>query len=146
MCYSLSVYSESNLQGEFYHACRMLGLEVALEVTTPAGRLDAVVLTPDRESFLAIVEVKPAAYMFQDGRRPQIQLYKRLGVPVYGLSPENDAHKLAATIKAKHLGQPGTPATTIFHMTEIKEERAMLRAGRKQARLARMCENLNLKP
>lgn len=99
--------SEANLQGEFYHACRLLGVQCALEVSTRAGRLDAVVLSDDRARILAIVEVKKHAFSFLNGHSSQIIRYKRLGVPVYGLHPEKCAHRLAKTIQSKHSKDEG---------------------------------------
>jgi hypothetical protein len=99
--------SEANLQGEFYHACKLIGLQCALEVSTRAGRLDAVVLSADRGRILAIIEVKKHAFSFLNGHSSQIIRYKRLGVPVYGLHPEKCPHRLAKTIQAKHLHESG---------------------------------------
>ncbi len=99
--------SEANLQAEFYHACKLLGLQCALEVSTRAGRLDAVVLSACRGRILAIVEVKKHGFAFLNGHSSQIRRYKSLGVPVYGLHPEKCAHRLAKTIQSKHSNDKG---------------------------------------
>src|SRR5271169_7045453 len=96
--------AEANIQAEFYHQCKLIGLECRLEVTTPVGRLDAVILAPGLQRVLAIVEVKREAASFE---QRQIERYKTLGVPVYGLKNAARALKLAATIKAKHADDLG---------------------------------------
>jgi hypothetical protein len=98
----MNLNTEANIQAEFYHACRLIDLPVALEIRTPAGRVDCMVLDKDRTMVLAIVEVKDSPNAFLSGNMLQIQRYKTLGVPVYGLCPRNCAHRLAATIKRKH--------------------------------------------
>ncbi len=116
--------TEANLQAEFYHECKLIGLPCSLEVITPAGRLDAVVLNAAKTQFLAIIEVKRDPVSFLGGYSTQIKRYKRLGVPVYGLSSHNDPAKLAATIKAKHFAFPGVPIEKISSQCLISQERA----------------------
>jgi hypothetical protein len=98
----MKLETEATLQAEFYHACRLIDLTCALEVTTPAGRVDCMILDKTKTMLLAIVEVKDSPTAFLNSSLVQIHRYKTLGVPVYGLCPRNCAHRLAATIKRKH--------------------------------------------
>lgn len=131
--------TEANIQAEFYHACRLIDLPVSLEIRTPAGRLDAAVLSHDRLHLLAVVEVKRNKYQFHDGKSRQIVRYKALGVPVYGLHGDQDAHKLAATIKTAEGNSPGKPLAEISKMIFLREGRRQERLNR---RVARFNENL----
>lgn len=127
--------AEANLQAEFYHACRLINLPVALEITTPAGRLDAGILNLERNSLLAVVEVKRSKLSFNEGRSRQIINYKALGLPVYGLHAGTDPHALAATIQRATTGQPGKLLAIIEGMTHLKEKRLAERRARKLDRL-----------
>ena len=100
----MNLNNEANTQAEFYHQCRLLGVECALEVNTPFGRVDVAVLSDDRKRFLAIVEVKQQRVDF---RREQIDRYKQIGVPVYGLWNPLRCEKLAQTIRARHGSERG---------------------------------------
>ena len=91
--------AEANTQAEFYHHCRLIELQVCLDIHTPAGRLDCAILTHDRSSLVAIIEVKNPKAPFV---KEQIDRYKKLGVPVYGLKDFSHARKLAETIKKRH--------------------------------------------
>src|SRR5271154_7035683 len=127
--------NEANIQAEFYHACRLIGIQCVLEVFTVVGRLDAVIFNQQRTYFLAIVEVKKEQHRFANGSSKQILRYKQLGVPVYGLSWEKDPHRLAATIKAKHANDPGIAVTAIESMRQIKGNRRQQVHERKVQRL-----------
>jgi hypothetical protein len=88
--------SEANIQAEFYHRARLLGLEVQMEMHTPVGRLDAAILSSDRSHLLAIVECK----RYKISRDAvQIKRYERIGVPVYILSSKYGAETLAKSLK-----------------------------------------------
>lgn len=136
--------SEANLQAEFYHACRLIDLPCALEVTTPAGRHDAVILSADRRAILAIIEVNPHKADFMGGRSPQITRYKSIGAPVYGLSPEKDPHRLAATLKERHANDAGVQLAAII--ARRNELAARRRKERNQLRYERLKESLNIRP
>lgn len=134
--------AEANTQAEFYHCCRLLGLQCVLEVTTPAGRIDVAILTQDRLSVVAFVEVKRREASFGGGNSSQLRRYKQLGVPIYGLSEPARAMGLAATLSKL----PESSAKTIAEImakTHIKEAR---KEFRKRSREMRLSENLNLKP
>lgn len=124
--------AEANIQAEFYHACKLIGQEIALEVTTPAGRIDCALLNPARTEITAFVEVKRQANDFLQGRSKQIQRYKLLGVPIYGLAAGYDIHALAKTLQTRH--QTGKAIDDIAGMTHIKSAR---RQERKDARISR---------
>lgn len=131
----MNLNTEANLQAEFYHACRLIDLPVSLEVSTPAGRLDCAILDANRTMLLAIVEVKDSPTAFLGGESLQIQRYKTLGVPVYGLSPRNDPHRLAATIKRRHQYPDGVfIATFAGQESYVRKFRAQKREEREQAR------------
>ena len=127
--------AEANLQAEFYHQCRLIDLQLALEVTTPAGRLDAAILTPDRLNLVAIVEVKRSKLSFNEGRSRQILNYKALGVPVYGLDTTTDPKRLARSIQIQIRSLQGKPLTAIASMVHLKVQRLALRHERKLTRL-----------
>lgn len=59
-------------------------------------------MNPDRTRLLAIVECKLHHFLFMNGESAQIKRYKRVGVPVYGLSELSRVEGLVATIKARH--------------------------------------------
>ena len=132
--------TEATLQAEFYHACRNHGLPCVLELETPAGRLDAVILTEDRLAITDIVEVKRVAIEAYNGNTPQIQRYKKLGCPVHHLHSGIGPHALAIHI----WNQRGTPVTLkhIASLSHMKKERKQARATR---RLERLRENLSIR-
>lgn len=134
----MNLETEATLQAEFYHACRLLNLTCVLELVTPVGRLDAAILTPDKSTLLAVVEVKRNEFSFLEGRSEQIQRYKRLGVEVYGIWIGEDAHKLAATIKRECNGLYGVRLSQLDAWRGEKErERQDQKQLRKEYRLAR---------
>lgn len=92
---------EANTQAEFYHQARLAHLPLLLEVVTPCGRLDIAILRPDQSGIVAIVEVKRQGRTIY-GESRQIQRYKMIGVPVYGLNTPDNAARLVATISRKH--------------------------------------------
>lgn len=99
-------WTEANTQGEFYHFARVHGLPVRLELSTPAGRVDVAVLRPDRTGIVAVVECKRNGRAIYGDRR-QIQRYKQLGVPVYGLNDFFRAERLVRTILFRHANDIG---------------------------------------
>lgn len=112
--------AEANLQAEFYHACRLLNVPVALEIVTPAGRLDAAILNAAKTHILAIIEVKRDERQYGDGESFQIKRYKALGAPVHGLWHGKDPHKLAATLKAQYASAIGVSLVKIKSMKHLK--------------------------
>jgi hypothetical protein len=122
--------SEANIQAEFYCACKQIGLNCSLEVSTPIGRLDAGLFSEDWSRLLAIVECKHT----NDGkvkRTPQIERYKRIGVPVFGLA-RMDCISLAVKIKTQTY--PGVALDAVLEME------------RRQRKPRRSRENGVLKP
>lgn len=100
----VALLSEAVVQAEFYMAAKQVGLRCTLELSTREGRLDIAVFNEDWTKLLAIVECKNRPYGAVSKNR-QIERYKRLGVPVYGLSKASRAEHLAKVIlKANHRG------------------------------------------
>lgn len=94
--------SEANIQAHFFSKCWAINLPCVLELYTPFGRLDAVIFTSDWKRILAVVEVKRR----DDFSKLQINRYKRLGVPVFGLCKMERAERLANQIKRDYY-KPG---------------------------------------
>src|SRR4051812_28490794 len=97
---------EANTQAEFYHQARLIGLPILLELATPLGRHDIAILRPDKSGVVALIECKRQGRRVYGNSR-QIQRYKLLGVPIYGLNDPSRAARLAETIKRKHLHERG---------------------------------------
>lgn len=108
--------SEANIQAEFYSICKQVGLNCALELTTPAGRVDCGIFSDDWEYLIAIVECKHNQYqkVFLNN---QIRRYKQIGVPIYGLARMNSL-SLAMTIKNSNY--KGTLWAHVCSMQRIK--------------------------
>jgi len=102
--------SEANIQAEFFGACKGIGLNCALEVSTPVGRLDVGIFSEDWSRLLAVVECKKRRL---DGNTAQIGRYKQIGVPVYGLR-RMDSLSLARKIQGS--GLAGIPFEQVLAM------------------------------
>jgi hypothetical protein len=96
--------AEANLQAEFYHHCRLIGLNCLLEFTTPTGRHDLAIFNSDFTRLLALVECKKKVIARITS---QIARYKAVGVPVYQLNCIHRAERLAKTIQANCHDQSG---------------------------------------
>jgi len=105
--------SEAVIQAEFYGACKGIGLNCALEVHTPAGRLDAALFNADWTELVAVVECKRTVIL---EITPQIARYKKLGVPVYGLHKLNSL-PLARAIQQRH--PRGLPWEVVMALPKI---------------------------
>jgi hypothetical protein len=117
--------SEANIQAEFYHQCRLLGVPCVLEFITPAGRLDAAILNASLSRVLAIVECK------RDGARVrpyQIARYERVGVPVHTLCSKDAAAGLAESLHREFIGRP-IPDTWGVSLEAIKNIVPLKRRG-----------------
>lgn len=91
---------------------------------------------------LAIVEVKRHGAHLRGGRTPQIERYKRLGPPVFGLAADfGHPHRLAKTI-SQIPERTAVPLKEIEAMTHLKRERMNEKWLAKRARLA---QNLNIR-
>jgi len=110
---------EANTQAEFYHHARLINLPLLLEAVTPCGRLDIAVLCADQSGIVAIVEVKRQGRAIY-GESRQIQRYKLIGVPVYGLNSVKNAQRLVATIARKHRTDPGISWAKIKTIEPLK--------------------------
>ncbi len=69
------------MQAELFGVCKAAGLNVSLELQTPAGRLDLGLFSSDWSHLLAIVECK-SPKMAHKGAG-QIRRYGSIGVPVF---------------------------------------------------------------
>ena len=139
-----NLISEAIIQAEFYHACRLIGLPCLLELTTPAGRLDAVVVSSDFKRMLAIVECKHNEHGKVFFSR-QIKRYKALGVPVYGLAKVERASRLAEQLlRTYSIYDPNVGK-------EIDSVLAMKRIPRRKSEFSNpdyamtLCEEVNFK-
>lgn len=79
-------YAEANVQGEFYHQCKMLGLRFCLEYRYENCIFDAVMIN-DNDDIYAIVEFKREKNYAYTGRykgklTKQLTKYSRYGIPV----------------------------------------------------------------
>lgn len=72
--------TEANIQAELYSQCKTAGINCALEVSTPVGRLDVAVFSSDWSALLAVVECKRRLPGHKTG---QIRRYESIGVPVF---------------------------------------------------------------
>ena len=88
---------EANVQAEFFHQARLLGLECVLELPTPLGRLDVAFLNEAADTLICIVECKSESRS-EPIEGKQIDRYKSIGVPVFTLSKRADAAELANRI------------------------------------------------
>lgn len=90
------ICTEASIQSEFYHWCRVIGLNCCPEFHTPVGRLDAAVFSPGWDRLLAVVECKrPGRHV---GRK-QLERYKTIGVPVFTLNHFPFAEGLARQLQ-----------------------------------------------
>ncbi len=106
--------SEANVQAEFYHHARLHNLPVYLELFASVGRIDIAVLCRDRSGIVAVVECKRHGHSVY-GDSWQIRRYKKLGVPVYGLSDWFRAERLVLTIQRRHADDPGISWAQVDH-------------------------------
>lgn len=108
--------SETNLQGEFYHRSRLIGLQAYLEFKTPLGIPDIAILNKWRSGVIAVVECKrqPTNHNTWQARR-----YEMLGVPLYWCEGMKAAIDLPAEILAKHGEDVGTPIDRIMRMPKV---------------------------
>lgn len=113
----IKMISEATIQAEFYHQCRLIGLPCVLELSTPRGRLDCVILSADGLRALAIVEVKRRVMR----HTRQIQRYKGFGIPVFGLWQFDRAAKLASQLKRQHY-DTNAPGITIDAMMNAEHK------------------------
>lgn len=135
--------SEANIQAEFYHWARVANLPVTLEFATPVGRLDIAVLNRERTAIRAIVECKRRAVSFRSGESGQIQRYKAIGVPVYGLAAMEDCERLVRVIAQAVEGRAGVLIRDLPIVCARVAEG--MRERREARRKARWGEHLNMR-
>lgn len=100
----INLSSEANTVAEFCYHAKHLGLTFALEVRTPVGRLDIVILNAQQTHFLAIVEAKRDHKYQYTAFAPKIKQcarYELIGVPVEPLLLFRDAEPLAHRLKQR---------------------------------------------
>lgn len=107
--------SEANIQAEFYHHCKNLGVVCVLEYVTPVGRLDAAVFSPNAKHLVAIVEFKRDALKVNMQSR-QMSRYQKIGVPVYVAASISEAETLAREIRLNHYEKDGGIGILIDHV------------------------------
>lgn len=129
----ICLYTEANHQAEFYHQCKVHGIECALEVNTPAGRHDLVVLNAARNAFVAIVECKKTG-SHTDPNSWQLTRYRMIGVPVYLLKSGADALPLLQRIIRETSGKEPVSIAAIGQMEHIRKIRSERRIARRLAR------------
>jgi hypothetical protein len=100
---------EANIQAEFYHCCRLRGIHCVLEYITPVGRLDVSILNRECTHLLAIVECKSNEYGAVNLNSRQMQRYRHLGVPIYGLASLADVEYVVSEVFSKHYS-PNAPS------------------------------------
>ena len=135
--------AEANVQAEFYHHARLAERPVALELSTPAGRIDIAVLSVDRSAIVAVVECKRNWKQFKGGKSPQIMRYKRLGLPVYGLAEFSRAKRLVEVIQASHGASAGISLQAIRDREDIRQSRLDRLSTKRYRRLQRGIEELS---
>jgi hypothetical protein len=94
---------EAQIQAEFYCACKSVGLNCALELSTPVGRLDCALFNDAWDVLLAIVECKRTVRPWQERTR-QMHRYRSIGVPVHILANLQACDALAKQIKEIQTG------------------------------------------
>lgn len=73
---------EANIQAEFYHRCRLLGLRLCLEYKYEHCRFDAVMLD-NKDNIYAIIEFKSRIKpIIGDYNTKQIKKYQQYGIPI----------------------------------------------------------------
>ena len=134
--------TEADIQAEFYHHARLIGLACVLEHCTPVGRLDIAVLNDARDRLLVIVECKRRE-SFSPG---QIARYKSIGVPVYGLHKFDRAEGLAKQLKRTLAAAVGVALEDVAKMERVKKRRSkQWRKDPEQLRRFVWDEDLNLR-
>jgi len=96
-CEHAKVLPEANIQAEFYHCCRQLGINCVLEVSTDFGRPDVLILDESSTHIVAVIECKSGRPVNMNGW--QATRYGRIGFPVIGLHLMMDAEPLAQRLK-----------------------------------------------
>lgn len=92
--------AEANLQADFYHQCRTVGLHPYLEYSYQHCRFDCVIV--DNGWIIAIVETKPSP---KHGRNRQTERqletynYFSENTPIFLLTSNADIHKIIAKIQ-----------------------------------------------
>ena len=74
--------SEANIQGEFYHYCRVLDIPCYLEYKHENSRFDAVICDPQRDEILIIVEIKNMIRKHNNWNTKQLIKYKKFNLPL----------------------------------------------------------------
>ena len=88
--------TEATIQAEFYHHCRLKGIQCALEYSavlhsvdgtiSPRSRFDIVILNRDKTKVWAIIEVKKEenhSHEYTWYKTEQGEKYKQYGLPIY---------------------------------------------------------------
>ncbi len=96
--------TEADIQAEFYHQARLAGLTIGLETSTNRGRLDLIVMNPERDRVFCIIECKRGEQRINHNSR-QTHRYKSFGLDFFIVGTLEDiplyvAHAISSTQKA----------------------------------------------
>ena len=129
--------TEADLQAEFHHHCRLLGINCGLEYETPVGTLDCLVISDDRRSGLAIVECKRPINNPDHEKEHnrsilssnQVSRYRTLGLPVFALCCFESARPLAKKI-LQEVVQPDAKYHRPVSLWEIRNAKPVVAKNR----------------
>lgn len=105
------VQTEAEIQAEFYHQCRLVGILCRLELHTRAGRPDCIIGTKDGNKAAVVVEVKRGATRL-DHR--QLARYRWLGLDVFTLCHSEEIPRLVARLQKLLPDIPGVTWDTLL--------------------------------
>ena len=116
--------TEACIQGEFYAACREVGVNCVLEHATPVGRLDCAIFSSDWGGIVGVVEVKNGRW-FGSGQRER---YGMLGVPVFCLMRMCEVDGLVDKIKSELVDNPRAARFDVGKLDGVKKSQLRERA------------------
>ena len=110
---------EANVQAEFYHQARLVGMVCVLEFMSPAGRLDLVVLNDEADRLLCIVECKRETRRSDFDQSAQVARYRQLGVPVLCLMMRDESASLVKRIMKEFVSNPEHTGVKLSDLNKI---------------------------
>ena len=136
--------NEANVQAEFYHQAKLIGLNCILEWTTPKGRLDIAILNSQETKVFAIIECKRSERPRWKSSR-QFARYSKLGVPVLALQKTEDATALARQMLSLTTGVASHSVSVDSILESEKERRIARRPKNRRTAYLWMDSDLNIK-
>ena len=112
---------EANIQAEFYHCCRSMGINCVLEFSTCCRRHDVLVLDETGQNAVALIECKAGREFNWNGTGRQARRYLMLHLPVYSLSNMSGASSLAVKMK-ELVANPSVRLSLSLSKTMIKKK------------------------